>query len=78
MHFSFHPDNASGCGQPERCPHLDGAPLGFLVTLQTSGEESRIQLQRQLDAEKERNSKLVKETLLLEEALAHLRQWCGC
>jgi len=59
MHFSFHPDNAKGCGQPECCPHLNGSPLFFLVALQISGEESRIQLQRQLEAEKERCSKLV-------------------
>lgn len=73
MHYSYHPDNANGCGHPERCPYLDGAPLGFLVTLQSSGEETRVQLHRQLDAERKQVSDLVSENTRLKEELAQAK-----
>ncbi len=73
MHFSYHPENENGCGHPERCPYLDGSPLGFLVTLQTSGEETRLQLHKQLDAARKRSSDLVGENICLEEKLAQAK-----
>ncbi|MFT5300545.1 MAG: hypothetical protein ACI814_001323 [Mariniblastus sp.] len=73
MHFCYHPENENGCGHPERCPHLDGAPLGFLVTLQTSGEESRMQLHKQVDVERKHVSELIGQKTRLEEELAQAK-----
>jgi len=69
MQFCYQPGHESGCGHSNRCPHLGGASVGMLVEIVNTGEDGRLNLHRQLDAEREHNSKLVAENLLLEKAL---------
>ena len=67
MQFGFYPGHENGCGHPRDCPHLGGASVGHLVHIVNSSENSRLLVHRQLDAERERNSKLVADVLRLEE-----------
>ncbi len=73
MQFGFYPSHESGCGHPRECPHLGGASVGYLVHIVNSSEDSRLYVHRQLDAERERNSRLVAEVLRLEKALEQAR-----
>ena len=73
MQFGFYPDHENGCGHPRECPHLGGASVGHLVHIVNTSEDSRLYVHRQLDAERERNSKLVAEVLRLEQALEQAR-----
>ena len=69
MQFGFYLGHENGCGHPRDCPHLGGAWVGHLVHIVNSSENSRLLVHRQLDAERERNSKLVAGVLRLEKAL---------
>jgi transposase len=69
MQFSFYPGHERGCGHPNDCPHLGGAAVGMLVQIANTGEESRLWIHRQFDAERKRNSELVAEVVRLEKAL---------
>ncbi|MEM9413644.1 MAG: hypothetical protein AAGA30_21230 [Planctomycetota bacterium] len=69
MQFGFYPGHQSGCGYPRECPHLGGASVGHLVHIVNTSEDSRLDVHRQLDAERERNAKLVVEVESLEKAL---------
>ena len=69
MQFGFYPGHENGCGHPRDCPHLGGASVDHLVHIVNSSENSRLLVHRQLDAERERNSKLVADVLRLEKAL---------
>ena len=73
MQFVFYPGHENGCGHPRECPHLGGASVGHLVHIVNTSEDSRLYVHRQLDAERERNSKLVAEVLRLEQALEQAR-----
>lgn len=73
MQFGFYPGHESGCGHPRECPHLGGASVGYLVHIVNTSEDSRLYVHRQLDAERERNSRLVAEVLRLENALEQAR-----
>ena len=69
MQFGYYPGHESGCGHPKACPHLGGASVGYLVHIVNTSEDSRLNVYRQLDAERERNSELAREVLRLEKAL---------
>lgn len=69
MQFCFQPGHESGCGHPNNCPHIGGAAIGMLVQISNSGEQSRLNLHRQLDAEREKTSRLVAEVIRLEKGL---------
>ena len=69
MQFGFYPGHENGCGHPRDCPHLGGASVGHLVQIVNSSENSRLYVHRQLDAERERNTKLVADVVRLEKAL---------
>ena len=69
MQFGFYPGHENGCGHPRDCPHLGGASVGHLVQIVNSSENSRLSVHLQLDAERERNSKLVADVVRLEKAL---------
>ncbi len=74
MSFSFYPKHEYGCQQVGHCPHLGGASLGTLVLLAGENEESREHLYRQLDAERERASRLFQENESLKQQLAQAKQ----
>ncbi len=69
MQFGYYPGHESGCGHSKTCPHLEGASVGYLVHIVNTSEDSRLNVVRQFDAERERNSEWVKEVLRLEKAL---------
>ena len=69
MQFGYYPGHESGCGHPKACAHLGGASVGYLVHIVNTSEDSRLNVYRQLDAERERNSELAREVLRLEKAL---------
>ena len=48
---------------------LAALPVGYLVHFVNASEDSRLNVVRQLDAKRERNSELVKEVLRRENAL---------
>lgn len=73
MQFCYQPGHESGCGHSNHCPHLGGASVGMLVHLVNTSEGSRLVVHQQLDAERERISKLVEENSRLEEALAQAK-----
>ena len=69
MHFPFYPKHEYGCEHVGHCPHLGGAALGTLVRLTNHHEESRANLLKLLDAERERNSRLVDKNERLQKDL---------
>ena len=69
MQFGYYPGHESGCGHPKACAHLGGASVGYLVHIVNTSADSRLNVYRQLDAERERNSELAREVLRLEKAL---------
>ena len=73
MQLSFYPGHERGCGHPNDCPHMGGAGVGMLVQWVNTAEESLMHLQRQLDAERERNSGLVADVHRLEKELKQAR-----
>jgi transposase len=73
MHFSHYPGHDDGCGHCNRCPHIGGASVGMLVQIVNTGEDSRLNLHRQLDAERKCTSELVGENTRLEEELAQAK-----
>ena len=70
MSFCFYPKHEHGCRQVGHCPHLGGAPLGLLVLAANENEASHEQLLRQLEAERERASRLWAENESLKQQLA--------
>ena len=70
MQFCFYPRLESGCTQVSHYPHLGRAALGTLVRQAHSSRDLIQQLHRLIDAERERNVKLVEEVQRLEEELA--------
>lgn len=73
MSFSFYPKHEHGCPQIRHCPHLGGAPLGLVVLAANQNEETRHHLLRQLDAERDRASRLVAENESLKQQLAQAK-----
>jgi hypothetical protein len=71
--FCFYPKHEYGCPHVNHCPHLGGAALGTLVRLAGENEESRQSLHRTLDAERERNSRLVAENEQLRRELEQVK-----
>ena len=69
MPFCFYPVHEHGCTNVSHCPHLGGAAVGTLVLIANSCGDTIGNLHKQLDAERERNAKLVEENLKLQEAL---------
>lgn len=73
MQFGFYPGHESGCGHPGECPYLGGASVGYLVHIVNTSEDSRLYVHRQLDAERERNSRLFAENQQLEKKIEQLK-----
>jgi hypothetical protein len=73
MSFLFYPKHEHGCPCVNHCPHLGGAGLGSLVQVANQNDESRWDLLRTLDAERERNSRLVEENQKLQTELAETK-----
>lgn len=73
MQVCFYPKHEHGCPNVNHCPHLGGAALGTLVQLANVNVDSRGYLQRALDAERERNSRLVAENERLKVELAQVK-----
>ena len=73
MEFSFYPTLEYSCGNVRQCPHLDGAAIGDLVQIANNSGQTVEQLQRQVDAERELNHKLVDENTRLEKELAQAK-----
>jgi hypothetical protein len=73
MSFSFYPKHEHGCPNVSHCPHLGGAALGTLVLLANQTEESREYLFKTLDAERERNARLVEENDQLKVELQQVK-----
>jgi transposase len=71
MSFLFYPNHEHGCPHVNHCPHLGSAGLGTLVRVANQNDESRRHLLKMIDAERERNSRLVREN---EELRAELEQ----
>ena len=69
MQFCFYPNHEHGCPNVSHCPHLGGAALRTLVLATNSSEAIRIRLDKTLDAERERNSKLAEENQQLRKEL---------
>jgi len=67
MHFCFYPNHDHGCPHVGHCPHLGGAALGTVPRWANESGDTLDGLHRTLDAERERNAKLVAENLKLEE-----------
>ena len=63
MKFCLYPTLEYSCGNVSRCPHLDGAAIMSLVQIANHSGQTIEHLYRQLDAERERNSRLVNENL---------------
>jgi hypothetical protein len=55
------------------CPHLGGAALGTLVLIANQNDESRQYLLKTIDAERERNSRLVEENQQLRTELEQVK-----
>jgi hypothetical protein len=68
MQFRFCPQLEQSCPHVGHCPHLGGAALGTLVTWANTSGDTIDHLHKALDAERERNAKLVEENLRLERA----------
>jgi transposase len=68
MQFRFCPQLEQSCPHVGHCPHLGGAALGTLVTWANTSGDTIDHLRKALDAERERNAKLVEENLRLEKA----------
>jgi hypothetical protein len=68
MQFRFCPQLEQSCPHVGHCPHLGGAALGTLVTWANTSGDTIDHLHKALDAERERNAKLVEENLRLEKA----------
>jgi len=73
MQFCFYPNHEFACPDVSHCPHLGGAALGTLVSIANTSGDSIDNLHRRLDAERERNTKLVEENLKLEEELEQVK-----
>jgi hypothetical protein len=68
MQFRFCPQLEQSCPHVGHCPHLGGAALGTLVTWANTSGDTIDHPHKALDAERERNAKLVEENLRLEKA----------
>ena len=69
MKFCFYPNLEQSCAKVRHCPHLGGAAIGSLVQIANHSEQTIEHLYRQLDAERERSSRLVIENQRLEKEL---------
>lgn len=69
MEFGFYPTLEHSCGNVRHCPHIAGAAIGVLVQIANNSGRTVEQLRRQLDAERDRNHKLVDENTRLEKEL---------
>ena len=69
MQFCFYAKHEHGCPNVSHCPHLGGAALGTLVLIANTSGDTMDGLYKTVDAERKRNTKLVKENLRLEKAL---------
>ncbi len=58
MSFPFYPKHEYGCPHVRHCPHAGGASIGHLVQLAGDHQACYQGLYRQIDSERERNSKL--------------------
>ncbi len=73
MSFPFYPNHEYGCEHVGHCPHVGGAALGTLVLLAGETLESREYLHRTIDAERERNARLVEENERLKAELQQVK-----
>lgn len=73
MPFCFYPRHEYACPQVSHCPHLGGAALGTLVMAAEENDQYLQMLHGQLDAERERNSRLFAENEELRRQLAQAR-----
>ena len=73
MQFSFYPKHEHGCEHVGHCPHVGGAAIGYLVHLANSSGSTSLYLHQSLDAERQRNSKLVDENEKLKAQLAAVK-----
>jgi len=62
-----------GCPNVNCCPHIGGAALGTLVLATNSSGETLDRLYRSIDAQWERNTKLVEENLKLQQELEQVK-----
>jgi hypothetical protein len=73
MSFCFYPNHEHGCPNVSHCPHLGGAALGTIVSTANENEETRWMMLRQIDAERERNDRLVEENQRLAAEVEQLK-----
>jgi transposase len=73
MSFCFYPKHEFACPNVRHCPHLGGAGLASLVLIANTSGNTIGNLHKRLDAERERNTRLIKENLKLEEELAQAK-----
>jgi transposase len=73
MSFQFYPKHEHRCPHVGHCPHLGSVGLGLLVQVANENEESRWFLLRAIDAERERNSRLVEENEKLRTELEQIK-----
>ena len=69
MQFSFYPTLEHACGHVRQCPHLGGAAIRALVQIANNSGQTVEPPHRQLDAERDRNHKLVDENTRREKEL---------
>jgi hypothetical protein len=73
VEFCFYPRHEYACPNVRHCPHLGGAALGSLVLAANENDEAQDYLHRQLDAERERSSRLFEENESLKKQLAQAK-----
>lgn len=73
MDFCFYPHHEYACPQIGHCPHLGGAALSTLVDAASEQGLYLDMLHGQLDAERERNTRLVEENEKLRKELDQVR-----
>ena len=73
MQFCFYPKLEQSCPNVSHCPHLGGTAIGTVVRLANEALESRPQLCRTIDAERETISRLLKENERLKSELKQVK-----
>jgi transposase len=73
MKFCFYPQHEYACPHVGHCPHLGGASLGTLVVAASEHDDHFRMAFGQLDAERERNTKLVAENEALKREIERLK-----
>ncbi len=73
MSFPFYPKHEYGCPHVRHCPHAGGAAIGHLVQLAGDHQDCYQGLYRQIDSERERNSKLFAENQQLAKKIEQLQ-----